>query len=94
MKKKNQKEDKFGSIQWVIDALYSDVKDKTHRRPRETDEIRADRNLSWCPECRRKWNMYEGRLWASPDIKLWKEKTGVELKLRSLSERRELFGIL
>jgi hypothetical protein len=41
--------DKFGSIQWVIDALYTEVKDKTHRRPRETDEIRADRNLSWCP---------------------------------------------
>jgi len=46
--------DKFGSIQWVIDALYTEVKDKTHRRPRETDEIRADRNLSWCPECKKK----------------------------------------
>tara|TARA_R110002020_G_scaffold130004_2_gene290911 strand:+ start:168 stop:431 length:264 start_codon:yes stop_codon:yes gene_type:complete len=66
--------DKFGSIQWVIDALYTEVKEKTHRRPRETDEIRADRNLSWCPECKRKWNMFEGRLWASPDVKLWKEK--------------------
>tara|TARA_R110000824_G_scaffold335595_5_gene522138 strand:+ start:19 stop:285 length:267 start_codon:yes stop_codon:yes gene_type:complete len=27
-------------------------------------------------------------------IKLWKERTGIELKLRSLTERRELFGIL
>ena len=27
-------------------------------------------------------------------IEFWKEKTGTELKLRSLSERRKLFGIL
>ena len=74
MRRISLSKDKFGSIQWVIDALYTEVKDKTHRRPRETDEIRADRNLSWCPECKKKWNMFEGRLWASPDIKLWKEK--------------------
>ena len=27
-------------------------------------------------------------------IQIWKEKTGTDLKLRSLAERRELFGIL
>jgi hypothetical protein len=27
-------------------------------------------------------------------IEYWKEKTGINLKLRSLEERRELFGIL
>ncbi len=73
--------DKFGSIQWVIDALKPPQKD----RPQEwdarnidgkwrTDSTRADRDLSWCPICKRKWNIQNKRFWASVDQKLWKEK--------------------
>ena len=72
MKKKGQR--KLDSIQWVIDALENPLIEKRFRENHKTDEIRADENLSWCPCCRKKWNMFEGRLWASPDIKLWKEK--------------------
>ena len=68
--------DKFGSIQWVIDAL-----DKATRVEKKnidgycrTDAIRADRDLSWCPVCKRKWNIQSNRFWASQDQKLWKEK--------------------
>lgn len=65
---------KHGSIQWVIDALGGEV---IHSRPYENhkvDSLRADCNLSWCPSCHRKWNIYEGRLWASSDMKLWEAK--------------------
>ena len=72
MKKKGQQ--KFDSIQWVIDALENPLIEKRFRENHKTDEIRADESLSWCPKCRRKWNIFEGRLWSSPDMKLWKEK--------------------
>jgi len=75
MKKNGKiKKRKFGSIQWVIDALDNPLIEKRFRENHKTDEIRADEALSWCPECRRKWNIFEGRLWSSPDMKLWKEK--------------------
>ena len=72
MKKKGQP--KFDSIQWVIDALENPLIEKRFRENHKTDEIRADESLSWCPKCRRKWNIFEGRLWSSPDMKLWKEE--------------------
>ena len=65
---------KFDSIQWVIDALDNSLIEKRSRENHKTDEIRADESLSWCPECRRKWNIFEGKVWSSPDIKLWDEK--------------------
>ena len=73
-KLKRQAPLEFGSIQWVIDALGNPLIEKNYRENHKTDEIRADENLSWCPMCRRKWNIFEDRLWSSPDIKLWKEK--------------------
>ena len=72
MKKKGQP--KFDSIQLVIDALENPLIEKRFRENHKTDEIRADESLSWCPKCRRKWNIFEGRLWSSPDMKLWKEE--------------------
>ena len=72
MKKKGQR--KLDSIQWVIDALDNPPIEKRVRENHKTDEIRADESLSWCPKCRRKWNIFEGRLWSSPDMKLWKEE--------------------
>ena len=65
---------KFGSIQWVIDALDNPLVEKRFRENHKTDEIRADEALSWCPRCCKKWNLFEGRVWSSIDIKLWKEK--------------------
>lgn len=65
---------KHDSIQWVIDALSNEVIEKRSRENHKTDEIRADEVLSWCPKCRKKWNIFEGELWSSPDVKLWKEK--------------------
>ena len=65
---------KFDSIQWVIDALDNPIIEKKPRENHKTDEIRADEDLSWCPCCRRKWNIFERELWASSDIKLWKAK--------------------
>ena len=65
---------KHDSIQWVIDALSNEVIEKRSRENHKTDEIRADEVLSWCPKCRKKWNIFEGELWRSPDVKLWKEK--------------------
>jgi|TARA_R110000803_G_scaffold39530_2_gene85275 hypothetical protein len=64
----------YDSIQWVIDALDNDLVEKRSRENHKTDELRADEDLSWCPKCRRKWNMFENVLWSSPDIKLWKDK--------------------
>ena len=72
---------KYGSIQWVIDAvtppgewIFTRIqKHKTHD-PHKVDAFRADEDISWCPECQFKWNMYEGRVWKSRDVKLWKEK--------------------
>lgn len=68
--------DKFGSIQWVIDALGKSVRveKKTIDGYWRTDSTRADRDLSWCPICKRKWNIKFNRFWASQDQKLWKEK--------------------
>ncbi len=74
MKKKENASQKFESIQWVIDALDNPLVEKRPRENHKTDEIRADEVLSWCPQCKRKWNIFEGRLWSSPDIRLWKEK--------------------
>ena len=72
---KENPSNKFGSIQWVIDALDKpNLIEKTFRENHKTDEIRADESLSWCPKCKKKWNIFEGRLWMSSDIKLWKEK--------------------
>ena len=71
---KKQNEPKFGSIQWVIDALDNPLIEKNYRENHKTDERRADEDLSWCPMCRKKWNIFEGKLWSSSDIKLWKEK--------------------
>ena len=65
---------KLDSIQWVIDALDRPIVEKRYRENHKTDEIRADESLSWCPKWRRKWNIFEGRLWSSPDMKLWKEE--------------------
>ena len=70
---KNNKES-FESIQWVIDALDSHVIEKRFRENHKTDEIRADEDLWWCPQCRKKWNMFEGELWSSSDVKLWDAK--------------------
>lgn len=64
---------KHGSIQWVIDAMYGAVVHSRSNDSHKTDSLRADLNLSWCPKCQRKWNIYEGELWASRDIKLWKK---------------------
>ena len=72
MKKEKTKKD--NSIQWVIDALDNPLLEKNFRDNHRTDDIRADEVLSWCPKCKRKWNIFEGVLWSSPDIKLWKEK--------------------
>lgn len=70
------KKPKFGSIQWVIDALNAPLLEtkSRFRENHKTDEIRADQDLSWCPKCCKKWNVYEGQVWSSKDIKLWKEK--------------------
>lgn len=72
--KENPPKRKHGSIQWVIDALGGSVIEKRTHENHKTDSLRADENLSWCPGCRRKWNMFEGKLWASSDLNLWKER--------------------
>ena len=73
---KKKSKDKFGSIQWVIDKLSTEVRKPVWNADGywRTDSSRADKNTFWCPKCRRKWNIFEKRLWASPDRKLWKEK--------------------
>lgn len=71
---KKEKGFEDSSIQWVIDALGNRLVEKRSRENHKMDEIRADVILSWCPVCCRKWNLFEGRLWSSPDNKLWKEK--------------------
>ncbi len=78
--KANPPKRKHESIQWVIDALKPKptwlikrmTAHKTHD-PHKVDAFRADEDISWCPGCECKWNMYEGRVWKSRDIKLWKE---------------------
>jgi hypothetical protein len=65
---------KYDSIQWVIDALGNDLIDKDYRENHRTESIRADEDLWWCPECKKKWNWYEGKVWSSRDIKLWDAK--------------------
>ena len=65
---------KHESIQWVIDALGGHVPPHKIHDNHKTDSLRADENISWCPECRFKWNIYEGKVWKSPDMRLWKEK--------------------
>ena len=71
---KKKSEQKFGSIQWVIDALDTPIRETNFRENHKTDEIMADEDLSWCPMCRKKWNIFQNELWSSSDIKLWKEK--------------------
>ena len=65
---------KHESIQWVIDSLGGNVVQSSTHDKHKCDATRADENISWCPECKFKWNIYEGRVWKSPDIRLWKEK--------------------
>lgn len=65
---------KNDSIQWVIDALDGGVIEKRDRENHKYDEVRADQDLSWCPHCKCKWEEYEGKVWISPDRKLWKEE--------------------
>jgi transposase-like protein len=72
--KAKERKHKFGSIQWVIDALDSNIIEKKTRDNHKMDQIRADESLWWCPECRKKWNIFEGELWKSSDIKLWEAK--------------------
>lgn len=62
------------SIQWVIDALDSFVVEKRYRENHKYDEVRTDQNLKWCPVCRCKWEIYDGRLWSSRDSPLWKKE--------------------
>tara|TARA_R100000805_G_C3528729_1_gene48249 strand:+ start:225 stop:464 length:240 start_codon:yes stop_codon:yes gene_type:complete len=69
-----KKERKYESIQWVIDALSNPVPPKNYNDNHKIDAIRADETISWCPKCERKWNIFEGRVWGSYDMKLWKEK--------------------
>ena len=68
------KKRKYDSIQWVIDALDNPVIETRFRENHKTDEIRADEDLWWCPECQKKWNIFEGEVWSSEDIKLWDAK--------------------
>ena len=58
----------------MIKLPRSAVMKKKPRDNHKVDDIRADQVLSWCPKCKMKWNIFEGRLWASKDSKLWKEK--------------------
>lgn len=69
MKKEWKKSD---SIQWVIDALGNQVIEKKERENHKYDEVRADQDLSWCPVCECKWEIFEGKLWFSADEPLWK----------------------
>ena len=71
---KKGKKKKHSSIQWVIDSLGNPLLEKNFRDNHRTDDLRADEVLSWCPKCEKKWNIFEGELWKSSDIKLWKEK--------------------
>ena len=64
----------YESIQWVIDALGGEVMPLSYRDNHKTDSLRADEDLAWCPKCKCKWNIFEGRVWKSPDQKLWKEE--------------------
>ena len=66
--------EEIGSIQWVIDALGTPLIKKKTRENHKCDSIRADQDIKWCPDCERKWNMFEGRLWASSDNPLWDKK--------------------
>lgn len=65
---------KYDSIQWVIDAIGNDIIEKDYKENHKTDSVRADEDLWWCPECKKKWNWYEGEVWSSPDVKLWDAK--------------------
>ena len=55
----------------IIDAEVTETK---FRENHKTDECRADKALWWWPECRKKWNIFEGELWKSSDMKLWEAK--------------------
>ena len=46
--------------------------EKRERENHKYDEIRADQDLSWCPTCGCKWEIFEGKLWFSADEPLWK----------------------
>jgi hypothetical protein len=62
------------SILWVIEALDNSVVEKRFRENHKYDEIRADNDLSWCPICKCKWEIFESKVWSSLDQKLWKEE--------------------
>lgn len=66
--------DENNGITWVIMALNNSIADKKARENHKYDEVRADQDLSWCPVCECKWEIYEGRIWASHDVKLYEEK--------------------
>lgn len=61
-------------MKWVVEALGGKVVKKRGRENHKYDEVRADKDIKWCPECRRKWEIYEGELWASRDRKLYYEE--------------------
>jgi hypothetical protein len=61
------------SISWVIDALENRSVEKRLRENHKYDEVRADQDLKWCPQCKCKWEIFEGKVWSSIDKKLWKE---------------------
>lgn len=62
------------SIQWVIDAQDNTVIERRERENHKYDEVRADLDLKWCPVCECKWEIYDNRLWSSPDNELWKNE--------------------
>jgi len=75
---------KKDNIEWVIDAFGGKVVKKINREAHKYDEVRADQDLRWCPECKRKWEIYEGKLWASRDRKLfYKEEICPDCVLRA-----------
>jgi hypothetical protein len=65
---------KDNGIQWVIDLLGTPLIKKKPRENHKYDAVRADANIKWCPKCEHKWNIYEGEVWKSPDMRLWDEK--------------------
>ena len=56
-----------------IDALENRSVEKRLRENHKYDEVRADQDLKWCPQCKCKWEIFEGKVWSSIDKKLWKE---------------------
>jgi len=65
---------RLDSIQWVIDKLDNTVIEKRERENHKFDSVRTDQYLKWCPKCECKWEIYDDRIWASKDMKLWDEE--------------------